>query len=360
MCGIAGYYAFGKDRPTMEELDNMLVWCMDRGKDATGVAWIGNNNIHVIKKPVNAIEFIKDENWRAINIPKFMIMHTRAATQGDKSDNANNHPIFNKDGMGLVHNGIISNEEDVYKKLGVVPDGEVDSETILKIIERNWIDSVEDLKEVRGTFACAMIWSKKPDDLLLFRHNNPMVYAIDTKRDIFYFASTDKILEGATSQFYRGFRINGIDTYNIPEHKAILVSSSGLKCIKEFEGYTYAYAGYSLYGSFSKDNEKENLRSHVYTPTTENNGNKNKQLRLIELSDKRAKSKQAYYGPCKVCDEYKILVERSHVGGVCSVCDNKMITDLECPWCTEAITYENVEDGKCPKCENTLKWENVC
>ena len=40
------------------------------------------------------------------DVYKRQILHTRMKTQGSEKNNANNHPLFSKNGIAIVHNGI--------------------------------------------------------------------------------------------------------------------------------------------------------------------------------------------------------------------------------------------------------------
>ena len=117
MCGIAGYFCFGSKRPEKRILSNLLEETQVRGRDATGVSYIKDNALHVIKAAQDGSDFVEqNEEWLALeesDIPKYMIMHCRYKTKGDQANNMNNHPVF-RDGLALVHNGGISNDDDLY------------------------------------------------------------------------------------------------------------------------------------------------------------------------------------------------------------------------------------------------------
>ena len=48
-----------------------------------------------------------------------------------KQNPSNNHPLYNKEGIAIVHNGIIHNDHEIFGKNP--RDGEVDSEAILAV-----------------------------------------------------------------------------------------------------------------------------------------------------------------------------------------------------------------------------------
>ena len=49
MCGIMGYYSFGKTMPDKDKITNMFSLLESRGRDASGFAFIKDNNLIVNK-----------------------------------------------------------------------------------------------------------------------------------------------------------------------------------------------------------------------------------------------------------------------------------------------------------------------
>jgi len=124
-----------------------------------------------------------------------VLMHTRASTQGDASDNINNHPFSTKNFI-LSHNGIISNEEALKKKYNLKTDIECDSYFIVALIQHFFDEGnsvVESIKkatnEISGGFSC-WLYHKDEREIYFFRNSrNPFEYYIDEDRGIFVFAS---------------------------------------------------------------------------------------------------------------------------------------------------------------------------
>lgn len=164
MCAIAGYYAFGNKKPEIQVLKELLIASESRGKDATGYAFIQQGLLVVRKEPVPASVFT--EHLDLIELPKVMILHCRQATQGNPKEQSNNHPVFSKSGVAVVHNGVIWNDDELFNKFKFKRDGQVDSEIILKIIEKS--GSFQDLKmlnDIEGGFTFAAIWTRFPGQL---------------------------------------------------------------------------------------------------------------------------------------------------------------------------------------------------
>lgn len=206
MCGILGWIAYGKNRPSFNEVETMFLDNESRGGDATGMAYFNQaNKIIVHKAPVSATEFVKSKTFRAMKrqgfpMPRIFIGHTRARTKGSQANAVNNHPIYLKEsGLAMVHNGIISNDDWVFKKLKMPRQGEVDSEVLLRIIERNdtyakGLKEIDD--ECAGSGAIAVLNEKMPDALMLARDTGrPIKILADRKRDILFFSSQESAFD---------------------------------------------------------------------------------------------------------------------------------------------------------------------
>ena len=87
MCGIIGYYSFGNTMPDKNKLTDMFSLLESRGRDASGYAFIRDNNLVVHKAPVKSSDLIKTNEWKNLKLPGIMIMHTRMKTQGTEKNN---------------------------------------------------------------------------------------------------------------------------------------------------------------------------------------------------------------------------------------------------------------------------------
>jgi len=170
MCGIGGFYAFGHTKPNKDQITEMFSLLETRGRDASGYAFIKDGQLIVNKAPIKSSLFVKTEDWTKLELPKIMILHTRAATQGSNKIDANNHPLFSKQGVAIVHNGIIYNDKDIFSKTHK-RDGEVDSEAILHVLSSKYkgdkIKRVFD--KLDGSFAFAAINTNEPEKLILVK-----------------------------------------------------------------------------------------------------------------------------------------------------------------------------------------------
>jgi len=181
MCGIIGY--LGTERSINVVIDG-LKNLEYRGYDSAGVAYFKNGSLDVkrckgkIRDLVGAFGNVEITSHLAIG-------HTRWATHGKPSEN-NAHP--HKSGpVVLVHNGIIENYlelKEVLEREGVGFTSETDTEVLCHMIERFHRElALEDsvvaaLKEVRGSYAIAVLSEKEPDRLICARKDSPLVLGI--------------------------------------------------------------------------------------------------------------------------------------------------------------------------------------
>jgi len=268
MCGIAGFKCFGTARPTKDEIIDLLTWMDHRGGDATGIAWLSDEcRLKIIKANIDAWKFVESEPFKAIqSIPNQMIMHTRKATQGTFNENENNHPIFTKTGLALVHNGMIYNDNVLFSEMGLKRDGEVDSEIILKLLERGWWDDIKYLNAVNGSMAIAMLNKNKPNELILARADEPIAVYIDTNRDILFFTSTEDSLISTFSSFHRGFRTNTIHAYELEDNEAYLLNQNGIEDTRPLSVRKYYSEWYMDVsdGAWKKKGEAANRISQLW------------------------------------------------------------------------------------------------
>ena len=247
MCGIMGYYSFGRTTPNKNKIEKMFVLLESRGRDASGFAYINNQNKLVVSKAaVKSSDFVKESDWKSLVLPKIMILHTRAKTQGEPTNNMNNHPLFTKDGLCIVHNGMIFNDKEIFGKKEK-RDAEVDSEAILAVLAakgKKTNESVEDkikhvFDKLEGGFAVASININEPSELVLFRKDNPIELYYDSSDDILYFCSERRIMLealGISKSSKRGFNLgeNSYHHYELENNHALIINTDGVETYKKY------------------------------------------------------------------------------------------------------------------------------
>jgi glucosamine--fructose-6-phosphate aminotransferase (isomerizing) len=118
---------------------------------------------------------------------KIGIAHTRWATHGVPSER-NAHPHISRDGLAIVHNGIIENHEQLRADLerrGYQFSSETDTEVIAHRVHYH-LQTVPDLlqavratvAELEGAFALAVVSEHEPDRLIVARQGCPVVLGL--------------------------------------------------------------------------------------------------------------------------------------------------------------------------------------
>lgn len=239
MCGIMGYFSFGKTTPNKEKITAMFSLLETRGRDASGFAFIKDDNLVVKKDAIKSSEFIKTDDWKGLTLPSCMILHTRMKTQGSEKNNANNHPLFSKNGIAIVHNGIIYNDKEIFGKKQ--RDAEVDSESILHLLSvRVKGDKMKRLfDKVEGSFAVALIDKNDPDKLILIKKDNPIDLYYDSKNDILYFCSEREIMQQSLnieSVTQRGFNLGEKDFhfYEMQNNYTLIINKDGVESYQKY------------------------------------------------------------------------------------------------------------------------------
>ncbi|HOK41622.1 MAG TPA: glutamine--fructose-6-phosphate transaminase (isomerizing) [bacterium] len=183
MCGIIGYTGFREVIPVLIESLKRLEY---RGYDSAGIAYLFNNKIEIIKKK-GRIEDLKNLIEKYDVAAHIGIGHTRWATHGKPSDK-NAHPHLNSNNsIAIVHNGIIENYKILKERLlkqGIKFLSETDTEVIVHLInfylKNNDLENaiVKTIKELKGSFALAIISLKEKEKIFVCRYHSPLVIGI--------------------------------------------------------------------------------------------------------------------------------------------------------------------------------------
>ncbi len=239
MCGIMGYYSFGSRLPDKNKLTDMFTILESRGRDASGYAFLKDNNLVVNKAAVKSSDLIKTNEWKNLKLPKIMILHTRMKTQGSEQNNNNNHPLYSKSGIAIVHNGIIYNDKEIFGKKQ--RDGEVDSESILHLLSMKYRgDKIKRLFDrIEGSFAVAVIDRSQPDKLFLIKRDNPIDLYYNSDEDILYFCSERAIMQDALNikqTNKRGFNLgeNNFHFYEMENNHCLTLNKDGVGLYQKY------------------------------------------------------------------------------------------------------------------------------
>ncbi|WP_214792356.1 MULTISPECIES: glutamine--fructose-6-phosphate transaminase (isomerizing) [unclassified Exiguobacterium] len=179
MCGIVGMIGnTGAKEVLLKGLEKLEY----RGYDSAGLALMHENvNVHKEVGRIAALrEIIPAEVDGTIGIG-----HTRWATHGVPSV-PNAHPHQSTTGrFTLVHNGVIENDEIIKKTLDVPFLSETDTEVIVQLMEKHFVElgDVEaafrqTLSDLHGSYAIAMIDSEDKERLYIGKNKSPLLVGL--------------------------------------------------------------------------------------------------------------------------------------------------------------------------------------
>ena len=184
MCGIVGAVAERNIVPILLEGLRRLEY---RGYDSAGLAVLdGAQRLERIRT-VGKVKVLEQALEQQPLAGKLGIAHTRWATHGVPSER-NAHPHVSRDGLAIVHNGIIENHEELraeLKRAGYTFTSETDTEVIAHRIHHHLAKQGELFKAVRatvaeleGAYALAVVSSAAPGRVILAREGCPVVIGV--------------------------------------------------------------------------------------------------------------------------------------------------------------------------------------
>jgi len=192
MCGIIGYLGPQEAMPIILDGLKRLEY---RGYDSAGMAVIGGNGL-AIRRSLGKLKELENLLLQDPLQGQVGIGHTRWATHGRPSE-TNAHPHRVGD-IAVVHNGIIENYLEL--KEGLIKAGhrfasETDTEIVSHLIVKHledgapYLEAVQrTLKEIKGSYALAIINAHEPRMLVAARKESPLILGLGEGE---YFLASD-------------------------------------------------------------------------------------------------------------------------------------------------------------------------
>ena len=184
MCGIVGAVA---DRDIVPILIEGLKRLEYRGYDSAGVAVLNGGSQVERLRAVGKVSKLSDALAAHPTSGHLGIAHTRWATHGVPNEK-NAHPHISRDGVAIVHNGIIENHEELRDELeraGYEFASDTDTEVIAHLV--HWFLAAgldlfeavqETTRELRGAYAIAVISSAEKQRLVVARMGAPLLLGL--------------------------------------------------------------------------------------------------------------------------------------------------------------------------------------
>jgi glucosamine--fructose-6-phosphate aminotransferase (isomerizing) len=212
MCGIVAYVG---SKPCQTLLLEGLKRLEYRGYDSAGVAVIQDGKLNIVRA-VGRVANLEDKLETLGNFQGHVgLAHTRWATHGGVTE-VNAHPhVDDKNGIAIIHNGIIENYaslktylEEKGHKFKSQTDTEVLAMLIGELYEGDLEAAVQSaLREVTGAYAIAVICEKEPETLVVARKGSPLMVGVGAGEYIV--ASDASAIVAHTAQAF------SLDDYNV-------------------------------------------------------------------------------------------------------------------------------------------------
>jgi glutamine---fructose-6-phosphate transaminase (isomerizing) len=150
MCGIFGVItkeeSIYSNKFLRKSLLKLAKLSETRGKDSSGLCTLNHkdNSFDIIKGPIPANQLVKRDKVKNTldnvfskendNKLKLAFGHARLVTNGTQLEDANNQPVI-KDDIICIHNGIVVNVDELWKKHpSLVRENEIDTEILPALI----------------------------------------------------------------------------------------------------------------------------------------------------------------------------------------------------------------------------------
>lgn len=246
MCGIFGFLNYSnKSIKNLSDLTNVLaVESAERGTDATGISFVSDNEICILKDAKSAynLTFKHSDSITAL------IGHTRHSTQGDCKNNGNNHPFPGKcknAQFSLAHNGVLFNDTTLRMKYKLPKTNiQTDSYIAVQLLEYKKKLSPESIKfmaeTVEGSFSFSILDDK--NNIWLVKGDSPIEILRFPKYGLIVYASTEMILWRAVLQtdLFAEIKAGRYEKIEIDEGDILKLMPNG-----ETERYGFEYNDYS-------------------------------------------------------------------------------------------------------------------
>jgi glutamine---fructose-6-phosphate transaminase (isomerizing) len=154
MCGIFGVISSSPVRE--DELNVLVAHAQQRGRDSSGLVTFTNDVYQIYRADYPITRLLKEVRPQASHL---VLGHSRLITNGL----GDNQPVV-RDGVAVLHNGIVVNDEAIWPEIGKVRALQVDTEVIAGIAAA-YLESGREFAQLpahilslcRGVVACALI-----------------------------------------------------------------------------------------------------------------------------------------------------------------------------------------------------------
>lgn len=260
MCEINAIIKMGK-KSYLDEKDELeFLDMLEEGGILNNDAWGYFTPTFTAKYSGNHIS----QNLR-INFEKdwFVIGHNRFATEGDPNDNRNNHPFWN-DNYVLVHNGVITNVDELRKEHSLPEDKiKTDSYIILELIEKfgleNNYDTEINLEKVisllEGSFSI-IIYDKKKDVLYYIKDDLTEINISLMGNNIICISTLEErqLMLYDEEKIFNFFEYNSLNTVSFEDYHIYKITRDQIKDFGEVTDHQESIKKWNCWNQYGKEN----------------------------------------------------------------------------------------------------------
>jgi glutamine---fructose-6-phosphate transaminase (isomerizing) len=243
MCGIFGIVS--GERGVIEETSKVVKKLFElsesRGKEASGFSFLNGKKIEVYKSPFPASDYFSNKifvNTLATEAKKdkvTFIGHSRLVTNGYEHYNYNNQPIY-KDGITVVHNGIIVNQSQLWDKYSSLKkETELDTELIPAILGKFISEAGVEValkntfEDIVGMTSAAMLFNAY-NNLLLATNNGSLYYVISKSGKTFIFGSEYFILQSVIQMKSVSGYFDKVEISQLKPNECCSINTETIEC----------------------------------------------------------------------------------------------------------------------------------
>jgi glutamine---fructose-6-phosphate transaminase (isomerizing) len=251
LCGIFGILIGGNLKLSPKELmqivNSMFKLSESRGKEASGLALRFKDSIYVLKEPITSSKLVKTSRYKELfnqtlktegytdnqlQAPILILGHSRLQTNGLSEINTNNQPVV-KDGAVGIHNGIIVNDDKLWKSFSAIKKKyDVDTEVFLSLLQMFRAQGKSMIEAVRLVFeniegsASVAVQFDDANNLVLASNTGSLYMSLSENEKILVFASEKYILQQTLNHRLLRSRFAG---------KSITQVKAGQGCLLELD-----------------------------------------------------------------------------------------------------------------------------
>jgi glucosamine--fructose-6-phosphate aminotransferase (isomerizing) len=224
MCGLFG--VVGEDLGSSgvkSKLGTLARHARRRGRDSSGLVFYGAESYKIFRADFEISALWKRVDWKLAQVSSVIAGHSRLVTNGHND----NQPVF-RDGITVLHNGIVLDPDVVWQKIRKRPSLEIDTEVIAAAVS-SFLDSghsffeaaTETMALCKGVINCVVIDSAGGH--LAFLSNNGSLFT-GSLDDRVYFASEKNALDRVGCDNIS--QVSGVETIRIPLGPRVPATSS--------------------------------------------------------------------------------------------------------------------------------------